>query len=144
MDRVATDLFVGPIEDAGDPDALRDRGIDRIVSLTHAAPDGPIPEGIAVVDVPLRDGPRHDPEAFREAVRAVITGRDAAERVLVHCSAGASRSPAVVATVMAIRDGIPLETAFERIAEARPAIDPHPALVRRAVAVRDQGQDRSQ
>ena len=55
--------------------------------------------GVEVVRVPMTDGPRTEMASFRKAVDATRHRLAAGERVLVHCSAGASRSPAVAATV---------------------------------------------
>lgn len=136
MDEVAPGLFVGTVDDAGDAAALRDRAITRVVSLTHEAPD-PAPAEVAVVDVPMRDGPQNDREAFTEAVVAVRSALERDEPVLVHCSAGASRSPAVAATALALHEDRSLEDAFERVADRRGAVDPHPAVVRQAARVMD-------
>jgi protein-tyrosine phosphatase len=56
------------------------------------------------------------------------------ETTLVHCSAGASRSVSVAAAALAVHDGVDVREAFARVAAARDEADPHPALVRRAVA----------
>ena len=134
MDEVATGLFVGTTTDAGDGSLLHDHGVTLVVSLVHGEPDGGYPDGTAVVDVPMVDGPRNDRTAFDRAVTAVSSRLDD-HTVLVHCSAGASRSPAVAATALALSEGIGLDEAFRRVRARRDAVDPHDALVRRAVSV---------
>ncbi|AZH27194.1 protein phosphatase [Haloplanus aerogenes] len=134
MDEVASGLFIGTVADAGDGERLRRRGVGVIVSLTYGDPDGGYPDGVTVVDVPMVDGPRNDLAAFGRAVTAVTSRLDD-YGVLVHCSAGASRSPAVAATALALSEGIGLDDAFRRVAAARDAVDPHDALVRRAASV---------
>jgi len=54
---------------------------------------------------------------------------EAGTDVLIHCSQGASRSPAVAATAVAIFDGIDISESFQRIAQRGEAVDPHDALV---------------
>lgn len=134
-DGIADGLFVGSIEAAGDEALLSDRGVETVVSLTHERPDGGVPPGVEAVAVPMRDGPRNERAAFERAVAAVRSRIDAGKTVLVHCSAGASRSPSVAATALALAEGVDLETAFDRTLDRRPAADPHPALVRQAARV---------
>jgi len=134
VDEVASGLFVGTTVDAGDGPLLRSHGVTAIVSLTHGDPEGGYPDGTTVVDVPVVDGPQSDPAAFERAVTAVSSRLDGGG-VLVHCSAGASRSPAVAATALALHEGIDLDDAFRRVSARRDAVDPHDALVRRAASV---------
>lgn len=135
MDEVASGLFIGTLADAGDAERLRERGIDVVVSLTHGAPDGGFPSGTTVRSHPMTDGPQNERAAFEAAVSAVRAGLDADETLLVHCQSGASRSPTVAATALALEQEIDLETAFQRVTERRDAVDPHPALVRQAARV---------
>ena len=134
MDEVGTGIFVGTRSDAEDESLLR--GVDVVVSLTHDDPDT---GAVARVDAPMTDGPRNEYSAFVDAVETVVARREAGQRVLVHCSAGASRSPAVAAAAMTRLTDRDLGEAFERVAARRSAVDPHDALVRRAAtfATRD-------
>lgn len=134
MDEVAPGLFVGTPDDAGDATTLRDRSVTTVVSLTHQTPDVEAAD-VVVVDVSMRDGPQNDRDAFTKAVTELRTALERGESVLVHCSAGASRSPAVAATALALHDDRPLEDAFEQVADRRAAVDPHPAVVRQAANV---------
>ncbi|QHS15983.1 protein-tyrosine phosphatase family protein [Halopenitus persicus] len=130
MDEVADGILVGTEADAADGSSLRAHEVDAVVSLTHHAPStGTVPR----IDVPMADGPRNEYDAFVEAVTEVVTRRESGDRVLVHCSAGASRSPSVAAAAAAQLTGIGLEETFNRIIDRRPEVDPHDALVRRAV-----------
>ena len=68
---------------------------------------------------------------------------EVAPGLLVHCSAGAPRSPSVAAAALARHEVVEVEAAFDRVASRREAVDPHPALVRRAVVtVEDVREDR--
>jgi atypical dual specificity phosphatase len=135
MDEVADGLFVGTVEDAGDEALVREHNIAIIVSLTYGQPDGGFPADLTVEKVPMRDGPRNDQQNFDRAVTHVLSGLKTEDNLLVHCSAGASRSPAVAATALALYDEIGLETAFEQVAKHRKAVDPHDAVVRQAARV---------
>ncbi len=135
MDQVSSGLFVGTLADAADEELLTENGIDRIVSLTYGDPEAGYPKSISISQCPMMDGPRNDEETFQEAVEAVLSGFDQDETVLIHCSRGASRSPAVAATAVAIYEQIEIAESFERIGNRRPEFDPHIALVGHASSV---------
>lgn len=141
MDEVAKDLFVGTAEDASDASTLRDHDIAVIVSLTHTGPGEDVPAEVTLVDIPMMDGPQNSRNAFETAVGEVLSRLDTGEVTLVHCSAGASRSPAVAATSLAIHTNTDLTTVFEQIQDRRPVVDPHEALLRQAATVYTRGRD---
>lgn len=138
MNEVADEIFVGTVSDAEDGSLLRDHGIDVVVSLTHNDPDtGTVDR----VDVPMLDGPQNEYSAFADAAETVVKRREAGERVLIHCSAGASRSPAVAAAAMARRTDRDLGEAFEQMSARRPEVDPHDALIWRAATFATQDRE---
>lgn len=139
MDQIKSGLFVGTSEDAGDRSEMSGHNITTIVSLTHDEPNSGYLAGMTVYERPMMDGPRNDHEAFIGAVHTVLSEVEAGEQVLVHCSAGASRSPAVVATVLALSTEMTLDSAFQRLNERRPLVDPHEALIRQAARVTESG-----
>ena len=51
------------------------------------------------------------------------------------CAAGASRSPTVAATALALVQELDLEDAIQQVADRREAVDPHEALLRQAAHV---------
>jgi len=130
MDEVFNGIYVGTESDAGDESILRKHGVDTVVSLTHSQPDT---GDITRVDVPMVDGPQNSYQAFAEAEETVIEQRENGRRVLVHCSAGSSRSPSVAAAAITRLSDTTLNEAFNQIIEQRPKTDPHDALVRQAV-----------
>ena len=115
MDEVAEGLFVGTVDDAGATERLHERGITTIVSVIRGAPAGGYPADVTVVTVPMLDGPQNDLERFEQAVSHVLSVLQTDESLLVHCSAGASRSPAVAAAALALADDIGLEAAVDQL-----------------------------
>jgi atypical dual specificity phosphatase len=141
MDEVAQNLFVGTTADATDESTLRAHDITVIVSLTASSPTENVSPEVTLVEVPMMDGPRNSREAFETAVDAVESRLAAGDRTLIHCSAGASRSPAVAAAALALhRDG-ELKTALQQVLNRRPEADPHDALIRQAHAVSQRDAD---
>ncbi|WP_338741925.1 dual specificity protein phosphatase [Haloplanus salilacus] len=126
--RLTDTLHVGDRAAARDVEALSDAGITAVLRLTHGTPPA-YPDSLTVVSRPLVDGPRNDLSNFRAAVDRLTALLDADETVLVHCSAGSSRSVAVAVAALARRNGTDVETALDRLQSAHPDADPHPALV---------------
>lgn len=121
MIHVSENLYLGDRFDAEDQDLLSDRDIGHVVSLNH--------EPFPCTDThhPLSDGENPQSE-FDRAVDLVRELYGEEEAVLVHCAAGVSRSVAVVASVLAVEDGVPFQQALEVIEEEKPNVDPAPEL----------------
>ena len=141
MDDIVEGLFVGTTEDAGDEALLCEYDVEAIVSLTHDGPDDGFPSDLEVVRLPMKDGPQNDQQVFEQAVTHVLFHLRAGDNVLVHCSAGASRSPAVAATALALYNEVGLETAFEQVKHRRNAADPHEAVIRQAARIYTQHRE---
>jgi protein-tyrosine phosphatase len=132
MQRVAQDLYISGIEAAGDAERLASRGITAVLKLTHSDPPAPYPANVTVAAHPLIDGPQNDFQNFQTAVEALISFRKSGETVLVHCSAGSSRSGAITAAALAQTTNTSVESSLGRLKERKPDIDPHPALLEHA------------
>jgi protein-tyrosine phosphatase len=126
--RITDRLHVGDRAAARDVAGLTDAGVTAVLRLTHGTPPA-YPDSLTVVERPLIDGPQNDRANFRAAVDRLTALLDAGETVLVHCSAGSSRSVAVAAATLARRDGTDVETALARVRSVHGDADPHPALV---------------
>jgi len=135
MDEVCYGLFVGTAEEAGNESLLREHSVDRVVSLTHREPETGFPAGVSVARIEMKDGPRNESTRFKSAVEELLSALRSRDVVLVHCSRGASRSPSVAATAIAVHRGIGIDVAFEQVAARREACNPHATLVRRAATV---------
>jgi atypical dual specificity phosphatase len=82
---------------------------------------------------PLNDGPENEWTAFE---RAVDTARRLYQQdgsILIHCTAGVSRSSTVIATVLAGEESRQFHDALSTVRQARPCATPHPALHELAV-----------
>jgi protein-tyrosine phosphatase len=131
---VAADLFVGTRADATDEQHLETQGITTVISLIHENLDLSEP-AIDIHAIPLIDGPQNSRDRFTEAVTETVTALADNECVLVHCAAGASRSPTVAATALALYQDIELGDAIQQVADNRADVDPHEALLRQAAHV---------
>lgn len=132
MEKITAQIFIGGREDAGEAERLLSTGITAVLTLIHGDPPAPYPDAIEVADHPLVDGPQNDFKNFRRAVDSLVDLLSRGETVLVHCSAGSSRSGAVGAAGLARQDGVDVDTALARIQSEKPDVEPHPALLEHA------------
>ncbi len=99
MDWITDKVAIGCYLDAQDADLLRRESIRSVLGLV-ATLDGKSPTelGLARIEIiTLVDGPGNDPSRFARAVDMLTELAAESAPVLVHCRAGWSRSPAVVA-----------------------------------------------
>lgn len=108
------------------PQAVAD--VDAVVSLCLVDP-GEVPDRVEHLEVALLD--RADAAAnpnlslvLADTAAAIAVLRDEGRRVLVHCLAGRSRTPTVVAAYLARRAGLSGREAFARVAAQVPHPDP--------------------
>lgn len=92
---------------------------EQVVAALDAA-------GIEETRMNLQDYGRLPPEAIEAAVRQVVSWLGAGERTYLHCRAGWQRSAAVAAGVVAIKDGVDVETALGRVQTRKPSARPLP------------------
>jgi hypothetical protein len=77
---------------------------------------------------PLTDGPDNEWKAFERAVDTarMLYRRDGS--LLIHCTAGISRSSTLIATTLAAEEDRQLHDALAIVKQARPTANPNPAL----------------
>lgn len=77
---------------------------------------------------PLDDGPENDWLAFERAVDTARTLYRREGPVLIHCTAGISRSSTLIATTIAAEETRHFRDALSTVQHARPCATPHPSL----------------
>ena len=128
-DRVYERIFIGDVVTSRDVQFLKEHSIRAVLSLVDLGVA--LPSEVAHSYVQLSDSGKNDPEDLAEAVQTLYkmyrTSRDG--NVLVHCVAGMSRSPIVVATLMALLTGRQISQCLIDIGAHR-AIQPNDELLR--------------
>jgi hypothetical protein len=94
-------LWIGHAGDGRDAQRLLGEGIEAVVQLAAEEPPLGLPRDLVVCRIPLLDGADNDRERLQFAVRTVGWLLAGEVPTLVCCSAGLSRSPAVVAAALA-------------------------------------------
>ncbi len=110
-------LWLGNASDGADAAKVCDTGIRAVVQLAIEEPTPALPRELLFFRVPLHDGSDNDPENLWNAVNLVVGLLKSTIPLLVCCSAGASRSPAIVACAMSIVENKPPSTCLAIVRE---------------------------
>jgi|694.fasta_scaffold43677_2 hypothetical protein len=118
---VNSNIAIGNYLDDGDIGLIRREGFRGILALNKQLCDENASLiGVGkVIGIPLIDGPGNDPRLFNYAVDCLTSLIKDYSPVLVHCHAGRSRSPAVVAAYLIKNERMTPKSAFGRIAKVR-------------------------
>jgi protein-tyrosine phosphatase len=122
--------------DEDDVGMLAWAGVDRVLNLVEDGEYEPgeretvlsafASAGIEEQRVGLTDYGGLPPAELEVAVRAVASWLDDGKTSYVHCRAGWQRSAAVAAGVIAVRDGVDIDAALDRVQRRKPTADPLP------------------
>lgn len=136
MDWITSEIAIGNCDDARRFPILREAGIGGILSLNGWPNSAHNEHGLIWRCVELIDGYGNPVSRLHEAV-SHLHELVSAGKVLVHCMQGVSRTPLVVASYLADRDGRPFEDCLEEISQLRKWVALQPGLLelRRAYEV---------
>lgn len=127
MKQVFPHLWLGHARDALEYRQLFDAGIEAVVELAVEEPPSSPPRELLYLRFPLVDGVGNDAKLLRLVVRSVAGLLEERWPVLVCCSSGLSRSPAVAATALTLAHGGAPEDWLRRVTEHHPS-DVSPGL----------------
>lgn len=125
IDFITAQLALGGLEDVSSPKTLLAARIDFVLSL---APDVKIDRPRQVF-LPVADREPLPGGTIEQAVQLIDTEISAGRRVLVHCSQGISRSPAIAIGYLHQCHDVSVTQALAMVQRARPQAAPHPALL---------------
>lgn len=119
-------LFIGNQRDAADRGRLSELGVTHVLNVTSHLPLHFENEGIAYKRLPASDsGSQNLKQYFSEAISFIESARESNGKVLVHCQAGVSRSPTIVAAYLIAKSSKSLNEAFTVIKDRRPIVAPN-------------------
>jgi predicted protein tyrosine phosphatase len=121
MDWINDKIAIGNFLEARDSELLAREGIRSVLSLDGSLRAiSPADLGLERIEhVPLEDAPGNDFRMFKRAVDLVADLVSTHPPVLVHCHAGRSRSPVVVAGYLVVSEAMSPEDALALVAERR-------------------------
>lgn len=120
MDWITDLIALGDFEDSREPD-----GVDAVLNV---AAEAPVLHGLPCLHLKIED---QQPISRRDLKLALgfLTDRTVVgHRVLVHCWAGVSRSPAIVAAFLTMTAGLSADEALATIQQKRWKSDPDPTV----------------
>ncbi|PON22615.1 hypothetical protein TGAM01_v208504 [Trichoderma gamsii] len=124
-------IFIGPVSAASSLSLLQANSISHVLSV-GTSPPSKVP-GVAYHRVSVTDSPSSSIMKISgttcDIIEAALQSNNGTGRILVHCSAGISRSPAVVAAYLMKHHGMSLRTALGQIVRARPQASPNPGFL---------------
>jgi atypical dual specificity phosphatase len=120
-------LYLGPCSAASSKPFLTENSITHVLSI-GANPSTKV-DGITYHRLSLSDSVSSSiweiTSAACEVIDEAIASKKGAGKILVHCYAGISRSPMVVAAYLMKRKGMTLKAALRQIIQVRPQISPN-------------------
>jgi atypical dual specificity phosphatase len=120
-------LYLGPCSAASSKPFLTGNSITHVLSI-GANPSAKV-DGVTYYRLSLSDSVSSSISKITAAACEIIDGSIASKKgtgkILVHCSAGISRSPTVIATYLMKRKGMTLKAALGQIIRVRPQISPN-------------------
>jgi len=124
-------LYLGPCSAASSKPFLTTQAITDVLSV-GASPAEKI-DGVTYHRVSLSDSPSSSIAKVCDSactiIDAALKSRNGTGKILVHCSAGISRSPMVVAAYLMKRRQMSLRDALRQIIQARPQVSPNPGFL---------------
>jgi predicted protein tyrosine phosphatase len=130
-------LIVGAVPlDSSDVDKLTALHVSRVLNLVHDAEykrgerrkvERALAEAaIEEERLPTEDYGNLRPEVLDDATAQVNAWLDEGQVVYLHCRAGWQRSAAVASATIALREGIEIDAALQRVQALKPNADPLP------------------
>ncbi|KAI0760066.1 hypothetical protein C8Q74DRAFT_1319312 [Fomes fomentarius] len=129
MDEIVSNLWLGDLPSALDPENLRAHNIRSVLSAMRgrvSINETFIRHQINIDDTETADILQH----FVPSITFIQSELDRGYGILVHCQAGMSRSVAIVAAYLMVTQGLDPEGALETIRKARPDVQPNEGFMR--------------
>jgi protein-tyrosine phosphatase len=121
-------LWIGNAADARNALVLHEHGINVVIDLALDEPPAVLPRDLIYLRFPIVDGLENDRSLLTAAIKTTAILLSLPDfKITVCCSAGLSRSPAIVAAAIAVNRGQSAEEALGEVT-ARATCDVSPAL----------------
>lgn len=113
-------LWLGNAGDGRDPARLLEVGIVAVVNLAVEEPSPGLPRTMTYCHFPVMDGAQECEGVLAAAIQTLVVLLRNQIPTLVHCGAGMSRSPALVAAALSIAEGGSPEEHLRQIVSGHP------------------------
>ena len=130
---IIPNLYISSATPSQELHTLQQNGIRKIVNLTAVHPCL-FPDHIKYLHLPIQDMPGEDLLLILgTACDFIQRALDCSHGVLVHCSAGVSRSAAVCIAYLMKHSRLSLAEAYTRVKQARSVISPNPGFIEQLI-----------
>lgn len=126
-------LYLGPVTATSNAAFLESAGITHILSIGRSAQNTHTSGSrtIEYIKLPLQDTPESDiRQTVTTACKVIGKAKKEGGKVLVHCQAGISRSPAICAAYLMKNEGLSLREALETLVEKRETASPNEGFLK--------------
>jgi hypothetical protein len=113
-------LWLGNSADAGNVAAVMQAGISAIIDLAAEQIMPTLPRSLVYCRFPILDGQQTSQAVLRAAIETIVSLLSKEIPILVCCSAGMSRSPAVVAGALSVLQGGSPDDRLRQVALGHP------------------------
>ncbi|KAK5994294.1 Dual specificity protein phosphatase 1 [Cladobotryum mycophilum] len=124
-------IFLGPCSAASSGPFLQANSISHVLSI-GATPAAKV-DGVEYHRLAINDSPSSSITKVCDSACQIIDdalgSKNCNGKILIHCSAGISRSPTVVAAYLMKRHDMSLKAALGQIIQARPQVSPNPGFI---------------
>ncbi|TFK51503.1 phosphatases II [Heliocybe sulcata] len=128
---VVPSIYLGPCSAASSKPFLTSHSITHVLSVGSSPAD--IVDCVTYHRISLSDSPSSSITKVCDAACTIIDealqSKNCTGSILVHCSAGISRSPMVVAAYLMKRRNMSLKAALKQILQVRPQVSPNPGFL---------------
>lgn len=129
MNRITEKIYISDWVDANSYHFLQGNEIKCVLNVCRQKDNDNI-DGVKYIHYPMIDGEGTDITQMEHAVRTLELLLNENDKVLVHCLAGVSRSPMVVALYLAWKTGTSFDDGLKFVAGGRPCVDPNNHFLR--------------
>lgn len=125
MCEVCPGVILSSQDVAADKSLMQSNGITHVLNVATGV-DNLFPDDFQYLSIAILDLPN---ENIRSHFETCFAFMNSANKVLVHCNAGVSRSVTIVTAYLMKHYGLRLADAFEKVRSLRPAARPNPGFL---------------
>jgi hypothetical protein len=117
---IAGQLWIGNAGDVRDPARLLDAGVAAVLNLAAEEQTPALPRSLIYCHFPIMDGEQEVDSALAVAIGTLVWFQKYQVPTMVYCSAGMSRTPAIVAAALSLLEGRSPDEKLREIAAGHP------------------------